>query len=187
MAYRIDGYRLLLVLALLAAGMFVATLLSRPEWSLWARDSRQSALRKASRRRRFAILWHMPHQCVVPAIPDGALECLMKDPAAPGRVDLVQLELERGDVPRRPPRDDRRVEAAELRDVEERPGALDSRDTLGRWQARDGDRCQLADGWYRRDPLLLDRIGCGGGLGESGLCRPQGGAGRSRHLRLPGI
>jgi hypothetical protein len=55
MAYRIHGYRLLVVLLLLAAGMFIATLLSRPEWSLWARGSRASAIRRTDERRRVAI------------------------------------------------------------------------------------------------------------------------------------
>lgn len=55
MAYRIDSYRLLLTLLLLAAGMFIATRLSRPEWILWARDSRASSIRRTDNRRRVAI------------------------------------------------------------------------------------------------------------------------------------
>ena len=65
------------------------------------------------------------HQRVVQAVADGSLERLVEDSPPTQGVELLQFGLERRDLLRRPLRDNRRVEAAELRDMEERPCPLE--------------------------------------------------------------
>ena len=64
-------------------------------------------------------------ECVVQTMTDRPLERLVQD-AAPGHaVEPSQFGFERAYVPPRPLLHDRRIEAAELCDVEERPGPFD--------------------------------------------------------------
>jgi hypothetical protein len=58
---------------------------------------------------------------VVQAMTNRPLERLMKNATLTHRVDLAELGVEIRDVPGGPLSDDRGVEAAELRDVKERP------------------------------------------------------------------
>ena len=66
----------------------------------------------------------MVHERVVQAITDRPLECLVQDAAAAHAVEPAQLGFELAHVPWRPLLHDRRIEAAELCDVEERPRPL---------------------------------------------------------------
>ena len=64
---------------------------------------------------------------IVEAVTDGALEGAMQDLAAMDAVELPQLRFERCDVVGGPLLDDRGIEAAQLRDMEQRPRALGRR------------------------------------------------------------
>src|SRR5215471_17531636 len=66
----------------------------------------------------------MLHQRVVKAIPNRPLERLVQNAAPAESVEHLELDLELTYVARRPLTDNRRVQAAELRHVEERPCAL---------------------------------------------------------------
>jgi len=72
-------------------------------------------------------LWCVLRESVVQAMADGTLERLVKNPASAYRVELLQFGFERRYVSRCPLLHDRRVQAAELRHMEERPRSIDGR------------------------------------------------------------
>src|SRR5207249_6751402 len=72
------------------------------------------------------------NQGIVQAMANRPFERLLQDAAAANAVELLQLGFDAGHLSRRPLLDDRRVEAAQLRHVKERPRALDRRWSRGR-------------------------------------------------------
>jgi hypothetical protein len=77
---------------------------------------------EARRPRKFA--GHMTYQRVIQAMTNCALECLMQNSATPNAIELLQFGFDLCHLPRGPLLDNRRIETAELRHVEERPRAL---------------------------------------------------------------
>ena len=69
----------------------------------------------------------MVHERVVQPMADRPLECLVEDAAAAQAVDLLQLGFELAHVSWRPLLHERRIEAAELCNVEEWPRAFGPR------------------------------------------------------------
>jgi len=69
----------------------------------------------------------VPRERVVEPIANRALEGLMQNPSPGDAIELAQFFFERGDIIRRPLSGLRGVDAAELRDVEQRPCALGNR------------------------------------------------------------
>ena len=82
---------------------------------------------RLERRRPGRPLRCVVHERVVQAMTNRSLERLMQDATPAHTVELSQLGFELRHVPRRPLLDDRRIEAAELCDVKERPRAFDGR------------------------------------------------------------
>ena len=69
----------------------------------------------------------MTHERVVQAMTNRSLERLVQDPALTHAVELAQFGLELRHVPSGPLFHNRRIKAAELRHMKERPRTLERR------------------------------------------------------------